>query len=71
MFRNPRDTSIISHLNRQMNGGKEGILQKAYIDATKNNPNSYIHLDMSQQQKSYHQIRSNIFPESCVIYLSN
>jgi hypothetical protein len=72
LFRNPRDTSIINHLSRQMNGGKEHpILKTAYEDATKNKPNSYLFLDMSQQQNDDHRIRSNIFPDqSCIVYVN-
>ena len=72
LFRNPRDLSIMNHLSRQMNGGKQGILQEAYQDATRNNPNSYLLLDLSQNQNDNHRIRSNVFPdESCVVYVNS
>jgi len=54
-----------------MNGGKEHpILATAYEDATKNKPNSYLFLDMSQQQNDNFRIRSNVFPDpSCIVYV--
>jgi len=72
IFRNPRDKSLINSLSRQMNGGKDHpVLGPAYEDATRNKPNSYICLDMSQQQNDEHRIRSNVFPDpSCIVYVN-
>lgn len=72
LFRNPRDTSICNYLGRQMNSGKSyPLLEAAYKDATKNKPNSYLFIDMSQQQNDDYRIRSSIFPDSnCIVYIS-
>ena len=71
LFRNPMDMSVIRFLSRQMGGGKEHpILAAAYDDATKNKSNSYLFLDMSQQQNDDFRIRSNLFPDpSCIVYV--
>ena len=69
LFRNPRDSTIISFLGRQMNQGKSyPLLEQAYDDATKNKPNSYLFIDLSQKQNDNYRFRSNLFYSKAIVY---
>lgn len=69
LFRNPRDSTIISFLGRQMNQGKAyPLLESAYEDATKNKPNSYLFIDLSQSQNDNYRFRSSIFYSNAIVY---
>jgi hypothetical protein len=66
IFKNPRDSSTVSHLGRQLNRGKKhGALEEAY-DAC--GPHGHVFIDCSQGQREEFRIRSSIFPEYCTIY---
>ena len=67
LFRNPRDSTIISILGRQMNQGKSyPLLEQAYEDATKNKPNSYLFIDLSQTQNDKYRFRSSVFNDAII-----
>jgi hypothetical protein len=68
IMKNPRDSSFVSCIGRQMNGGKKNTaLESAYKDSS-SKPYGYIFIDCSQQQNDKYRIRDNIFPEFCTLY---
>jgi len=68
IMKNPRDTTSIHHLGRQMNGGrKNAVMEVAYADVMKK-PYGYLLLDFSQEQNDWFRIRDSLFPENCTIY---
>lgn len=70
IMKNPRDSSFLAHLGRQMNGGKKNIvLEEAYADCMKK-PYGYVFIDTTQQQNDKYRIRDNLFPEDCTVYTS-
>ena len=71
IFKNPRSSSIIQHLGREMNNGKKNcLLDFAYQDATKGKSHSYVFIDLNQDQNDDFRIRSNVFPDSnCIVYM--
>ena len=69
-LKNPRDTSFISILGRQMNGGRRNnVLEYAFKDVM-SKPYGYLVIDLSQQQNDKFRIRDSLFPENCTIYTS-
>jgi len=67
-MKNPRDSSSIYCLGRQMNGGKKNeVLEEAYKDCL-SKPYGYIFVDCSQHQNEKYRIRSCLFPENCTVY---
>jgi hypothetical protein len=68
LFKNPRETNIVSMIGRQMNAGKNfECLNLAYNDCCKM-PYGYILIDFSQNQNDACRIRNSMFPEDCVVY---
>jgi Poxvirus A32 protein len=68
IMKNPRDSSFLSCLGRQMNGGKNNVvLDDAYKDCMKK-PYGYVFIDATQQQNDKYRIRDNIFPEDCTVF---
>lgn len=66
LFNNPRDSSSISHLGRQLNRGKKhDALEDAYDNC---GPHEHVFIDCSQGQCEEFRVRSSIFPEYCTIY---
>lgn len=61
IFKNPRDSSQISHLSRQMFPDKSRFLTEAYKKATRK-PFSYIFIDLTQETDEKYRLRSKIFP---------
>jgi energy-coupling factor transporter ATP-binding protein EcfA2 len=69
VLKNPRESSIMSVLGRQMNSGKRNLcLEQAYSDCCKT-PHGYVVLDLSQTCDDSLRIRSSLFPEDCVFYM--
>jgi len=70
--KNPRDSTIINTLGREMNCGKKSqLVELAYQDATKKSGYSYLFIDLSQDQNNEYRLRSNVFPDkNCIIYTS-
>ena len=69
LFRNPRDSSTVSYLGRQLNRGKKHTaLEQAYDETV---PHGHIFIDCSQNQEDKFRIRSSIFPEFSNIYCNN
>jgi len=68
IMKNPRDTTAIQHLGRQMNGGRKNIvMENAYKDIMKK-PYGYLLIDYDQMQDDCLRIRDSIFPQDCTIY---
>lgn len=61
IFKNPRDTSQIAVLSRQMFPGQSSFLIDAYKDATEK-PYGYLLIDLKQDTEEKYRIRTNIFP---------
>ena len=53
----------IAQLAKQVFPGKVGLLNQAYVQATKRRGYGYLLLDFHQQQDDRVRIRSHIFPE--------
>ncbi|OXA39344.1 putative DNA polymerase [Folsomia candida] len=70
-LKNPRDTTFVAKLGRQMNGGKNNpVLQCAFEDVMKK-PYGYLVIDLSQTQDERFRFRSSLFEEDCIIYTKN
>ena len=48
LFKNPRDMSQVSHLDKQVYPGGNGLLTAAYCDATSSRAHSYVVIDFNQ-----------------------
>lgn len=68
IMKNPRDSSFLGCLGRQMNGGrKNAVLEGAYEECV-SSPYGYVFIDATQQQNDKHRVRDCIFPEGCTVY---
>ena len=61
VFKNPRDSSQILHLAKQMYPGKTRYVQHAFQLATRH-PHGYLVIDLKQSTPEGLRLRSNIFP---------
>lgn len=61
IFKNPRDSSIISHFGKQFSPGNPAFIKDIYKHATKN-PYGYLLCDFDQKTPNDLRLRSNIFP---------
>jgi len=68
IMKNPRDTTAIQHLGRQMNGGRKNVVMEHAYDDIMKKPYGYLFLDFDQKQNDCLRIRDSIFPENCFIY---
>ena len=50
LFNNPRDSSAVAHLAKQIFPGRVGILNKAYMEAVNGQSHGYLLLDFHLQQ---------------------
>lgn len=62
LFKNPRDKSQITHLDKQVFPGGGGLLTKAYRLATEDSPHSYLLIDFNQSTGEEFRIRNTLFP---------
>ena len=62
LFKNPRDGSQVTHLDKQVFPGGGGLLTAAYRDITQNIPHSYVVADFNQATPDSLRIRNTIFP---------
>lgn len=68
VLKNPRDTTFIKVLGRQMNGGKNNqVLQYAYNDVM-STQYGYLVIDLDQNQEDKFRFRNSLFPEDCSVY---
>lgn len=69
LFKNPRDTSQITHLAKQMYPGHIKYMQEAFADAT-SVPYGYLFVDLKQDTPEHMRLRTNVFPgERHFVYL--
>ena len=69
LFKNPRDTSQITHLAKQMYPGHIKFMQNAFGDAT-SPPFGYLLVDLKQDTPEHMRLRTCIFPdETQFVYL--
>ena len=68
VFKNPRDTSQITHLARQMYPGRVKFVQEAFKDATAV-PYGYLLIDLKQDTPEDLRLRTTIFPDDPVQYV--
>jgi uridine kinase len=62
LMANPREILQIKTLGIQIDGANSNFIVKAYKDATKNKPYSYLFLDFNQNTDESIRVRTNIFP---------
>lgn len=65
LFKNPRDTSIVSNLSRQMGNGK--FMNWAYREATRE-PFSYLFIDLRADTDDRIRFRTNLFNEFQTVF---
>ena len=69
LFKNPRDSSQVMYLARQVSPYNPNICVEAFLEATKKS-HGYLLFDFLQDTADSHRMRSNIFPgESDDIYV--
>ena len=66
LFKNPRDTTQVTYLGRQMGNSK--AVTAAYKDAT-SNPYGYLFVDMKQDTPETIRLRTGLF-EQMYVYVS-
>lgn len=69
IFKNPRDSTQISSLARQMYPGRTKFVVEAFHDAT-SKPYSYLLIDLKPDTDDQHRLRSGVFPgDEAYVYL--
>ena len=70
LFKNPRDSSQISHFAKQFSPTNIHFVINCFQDSTKI-PHSYILFDLKQSTLNLFRIRSSIFPSEAFVYVPN
>ena len=68
LFKNPRDTNIVTNLARQMNNVK--FVKWAYNDATSHKPFSYLFVDLRQDTPDILRFRTDILNPISAVYVN-
>ena len=68
VFKNPRDTSQVTHLAKQMHPGRVKFVQEAFKDAT-SVPYGYLLVDLKQDTPEDMRLRTTILPDDTVQYV--
>ena len=63
LFKNPRDMSQVSHLDKQVYPGGNGLLTAACRDATSSRAHSYVVIDFNQSTPEKFRLRNTLFPD--------
>ena len=63
LFKNPRDMSQVTHLDKQVYPGGNGLLTAAYRDATASRAHSYVVIDFNQATPENFRLRNTLFPD--------
>ena len=63
LFKNPRDMSQVSHLDKQVYLGGNGLLTAAYRDAMSSRTHSYMAIDFNQSTPEKFRLRNTLFPD--------
>ena len=61
LFKNPRDASQVTHLDKQVFPGAGGFLTEAYRTVTGDKPHSYIVIDFNQSTPEHFRLRNTLF----------
>jgi len=69
IMRKPRDSSFLSTLGRQMNGGKKNAVMESAFKECMAKPYGYLFVDLSQEQNDLFRFRNNIFPDECTVFV--
>ena len=64
LFKNPRDSSQVTHLDKQVFPGAGGFLTEAYRAVTTDKPHTYIVIDFNQSTPEHFRLRNTLFPLS-------
>lgn len=70
LFKNPRDSSQISHFAKQFSPGDLQYIISSFKDATKA-PYSYLLFDLKQSTNNLVRVRNSFFPDELVVYVPN
>ena len=68
LFKNPRDTTIVSHLAQQM--GQRKLVLSAYKLATEDKPFSYLFVDLRSDTDERLRLRSDLFSKYPIYFLA-
>ena len=68
LFKNPRDTTIVSHLAQQM--GQRRLVLNAYKLATRDQPFSYLFVDLRSDTDERLRLRSDLFAKYPAYFLA-
>ena len=68
MTKNPRDSSFLACLGRQMNGGRNNEQLATAYKLCMSKPYGYIFIDLTQNQNDLYRIRDSVFPENTTIF---
>ena len=68
IMKNPRDSSFLACLGRQMNSGMKNHLMNYAYKESMSKPYGYLFIDLTQEQHDDYRIRDNLFPEQCTIF---
>lgn len=69
LFKNPRDSSQIVHLSKQVFPGRSKVMIDAYRQITRTRAHSYLLVDFKQDTPNLFRLRSSLFPEEAVVYV--
>ena len=70
LFKNPRDSSQINHLARQVFPRASSALAEAYQDATGGESYGYLFIDLTQECQDRLRMRSHVTPEhNTIVYI--
>ena len=63
LFKIPRDMSQVSHLDKQVYPGGNGLLTAAYRNATSSRAHSYVVIDFNQSKLQKFRLCNTLFPD--------
>ena len=69
ILKNPRDSSFLACLGRQMNGGKKNPTMDAAYREVMTRKYGYLVIDLTQEQNDNYRLRDCIFPEDCTVFV--
>ena len=63
LLKNPSDMSQVSHLDKQVYPGGNGLLTPAYHNTTSSRAHSYMVIDFNQSTPEKFRLRNTLFPD--------
>jgi hypothetical protein len=70
LMKNPRNSSFVEFLARQMNSGLKNELMTTAYKKCISKQYGYLVIDLTQTQDDRFRLRSSMFPEDCIIFTS-